>query len=96
MPVRLVVTFNAAPGKGPELARIYRDRCAEIAQELGCQQFEVFQSVTNPDKLVLLELWSDAAALAEHAKANATRAPLPQGLRDGTGVREDYNYNQTR
>jgi quinol monooxygenase YgiN len=96
MSVRLVVTFIAAPGKGPELAKVFRDRCAEVMREPGCEQFEVFQSVLDPDKLTLLELWTDQAALDVHAKVNATRAPLPDGLRLGTGEREDYQYNRTR
>ena len=53
-------------------------------QEPGCEQFEVFQSVLNPDKLALLELWKDQAALDVHAKVNDTRAPMPAGLRPGT------------
>lgn len=96
MPVRLVVTINAAPGKGGELAQAFRQRCAEVAQEPGCEQFEVFQSVLHPDKLALLELWKDQAALDAHAKVNAARAPMPAGLRQGAGEREDYNYNRTR
>ena len=96
MSVRLVVTFTAASGKGAELAQIFRERCAEVAQEPGCEQFEVFQSMLDPDKLTLLELWTDQAALDVHAKVNATRAPLPEGLRSGTGEREDYSYNRTR
>ena len=50
MAVRLVVSINAAPGKGAELAQAFRGRCAEVMQEPGCQQFEVFQSVVNPDQ----------------------------------------------
>jgi quinol monooxygenase YgiN len=96
MSVRLVVTLTAAPGKGSELARVFRNRCAEVMQEPGCEQFEVFQSLLDPDKLTLLELWTDQAALDVHAKVNATRAPLPDGLRMGTGEREDYQYNRTR
>jgi quinol monooxygenase YgiN len=96
MQVRLVVTINAAPGKGTELARVFKARCAECMQEPGCEQFEVFQSVLNPDKLALLELWKDQAALDAHAKLNATRAPMPEGLRAGAGAREDYQYNRTR
>jgi quinol monooxygenase YgiN len=96
MSVRLVVTITAAPGKGSELAQVFRARCAEVMQEPGCEQFEVFQSAVNPDKLALLELWKDQAALDVHAKVNATRAPLPEGLRSGTGEREDYEYNRTR
>jgi hypothetical protein len=62
----------------------------------GCEQFEVFQSVLNPDKLALLELWSDQAALDVHAKVNLTRAPMPPGLRAEGSSREEYQYNRTR
>ncbi len=96
MQVRLVVTINAAPGKGAELAQAFKARCVECMREPGCEQFEVFQSVLNPDKLALLELWQDQAALDAHARLNATRAPMPEGLRVGAGEREDYQYNRTR
>ena len=96
MAVRLIVTITAAPGKGADLAEAFRARCAEVMKEPGCEQFEVFQSVLNPDKLALLELWKDQAALDVHAKVNATRAPMPEGLRSGGGEREDYEYNRVR
>ena len=96
MSLRLVVTITAAPGKGAELAQAYKGRCAEVMKEPGCEQFEVFQSVVNPDKLALLERWTDQAALEIHAKVNTTRPPLPSGLRAGNGEREDYEYHRTR
>jgi quinol monooxygenase YgiN len=96
MAVRLIVTITAAPGKGSELAELYKARCAEVMKEPGCEQFEVFQSVLNPDKLTLLERWRDQAALDAHANVNATRPPLPTELRVGTTEREDYVYNRTR
>ena len=96
MAIRLVVTLTAAPGKGTELAQVYKARCAEVAQEPGCEQFEVFQSAVNPDRLVLLERWADPAALDVHAKVNQTRPPVPPGLRVGSGEREDYQYHRTR
>ena len=96
MKVRLVVSINAAPGKGAELAQAFRQRCTDVAKEPGCEQFEVFQSVLNPDKFTLLELWSDQAALDVHAKVNLTRAPMPPGLRAEGSSREDYQYSRTR
>ena len=96
MAIRLVVNFAAAPGKGSDTARAYKERCAQIMQEPGCEQFEVFQSVLDPDRFTLLERWSDRAALDAHAKLNQTRAPLPPGVRAGPGEREDYQYNRTR
>jgi quinol monooxygenase YgiN len=96
MAVRLVVSITAVPGKGAELAQAYKARCEECMKEPGCEQFEVFQSVLDPDKLALLERWSDQAALDAHAKLNATRPALHPGLRAGSGEREDYEYNRTR
>jgi quinol monooxygenase YgiN len=96
MSIRLVVTITAAPGKGSELANAYRRRSDEIRKEPGCEQFEVFQSIINSDKLVLLERWIDQAALDAHGKVNATRAPLDPTLRSGISEREDYEYHRTR
>ncbi|HEY5412292.1 MAG TPA: antibiotic biosynthesis monooxygenase family protein [Caulobacteraceae bacterium] len=97
MSLRLLITLTAAPGKGAEFAQAFKTRCAEVMREPGCEQFEVFQSAVNPDRLVLLELWKDQAALDAHAKVNATRAPMPEGLRSGIpGEREDYTYSRAR
>src|ERR1700758_2286884 len=79
MAVRLVVTFQAASGKGAELALAMRARCEISRQDAGCEQFEVFQSVADPDKLVLLELWKDQAALDAHAKLQAQRPSCRRG-----------------
>jgi len=73
MAIRLIVGINAAPEKDPSWPKLYKARCVEIMTEPGCEQFEVFQSVVNPDKLTILERWTDQAALDVHAKANATR-----------------------
>jgi quinol monooxygenase YgiN len=96
MAIRLIVTISAAAGKGAELAQAYKARCAEISQEPGCEQFEVFQSVVNPDKFALLERWTDQAALDAHAKLQSTRLSLRPELRTGNTEREDYAYNRTR
>ena len=99
MPVRLVITTYAKPGKGTELAQAMADRCRTVQQEPGCLQYEVFQSALDPDTLVLLELWADQAALDVHAQVNATRPPNPTlaALRaDDIRPREDYVYNRTR
>ena len=96
MSIRLVVTINAAPGKGSELALKFRARCLNVIKEPGCEQFEVFQSVLNPDKLVLLERWADQVALDVHTRLNNTLPPFFPELRVGGGEREDYEYKRTR
>ena len=96
MAVRLVVSITAAPGKGAEFAKAFTPRCEESRKDPGCQQFELFQNVSNPDEFALLELWESPEALANHAKLQTTRPPLPEGLRQGAGQREDYEYSRTR
>ena len=75
MAIRLAITITAVPGKGAQLADGYKTRCAEVMKEPGCEQFEIFQSLVNPDRLLLLERWTDQAALDTHAKLNSTRPP---------------------
>ena len=96
MAIRLIISLSAAPGRGAEFAEAFKVRCAEVRTEPGCEQFEVFTSADDPDRLVLLERWSDQAALDAHAKMNATRSPLPADLRGGGAEREDYEYSRTR
>ena len=95
MSIRLVVTITAAPGKGAELAQAYAAHCAECIKEPGCEQFEIFRSVVDPDRFALLERWSDQAALDSHAKLNSSRPSIVQGLR-AASEREDYEYARTR
>ncbi len=96
MAVRLVVTINAAPGQGAEFARAFKPRCEESRKDPGCLHFELFQSVFDPDKFALLELWESQEALDNHATLQRARPPLTEGLRAGDGEREDYTYNRTR
>ena len=96
MSVRLVISINAAPGKGDELFQAMKARCEASRKDAGCLQFEVFQSADDPDRLALLELWESQEALDAHAKLQAQRPSLPEGLRLGAGDREDYTYNRTR
>lgn len=77
MAVRLVVTFKALPGKGADFARAFAPVISEVRKERGCEQYTLFRGIEDPDTLVLLERWSDAAALDAHAAALRARGPSP-------------------
>ena len=81
MAVRLVVTFTAHPGRGPELAHAWTGRLGEVQSEHGCEQYELFTSTTRPDILVLLERWTSDDALAAHAALMRTKPPVAPELR---------------
>jgi quinol monooxygenase YgiN len=46
-------------------------------KEPGWRAAWVFQSGVNSEKLVLLERWTDQAALDPHSKLNSTRPSFP-------------------
>jgi len=88
--VRVMVAIDALPGKGNELAKIRAAHHAEVRKEAGCEQFDLFQNVENPDRLLLVERWTDEASLAAHSKRNRQRPQVGTDLRAGPGRQERY------
>jgi quinol monooxygenase YgiN len=85
-----MVSIDALAGKGSELARVRAERHAEVRQEPGCEQFDLFQNVENPDRLLLVERWTDEASLAAHAERNRQRPQVGTELRAGPGRQERF------
>jgi quinol monooxygenase YgiN len=90
MSVRFVVTFTATRGNGATLAEAYRMRCVEVVGEPGCQQYEIFQSLLDPDRLALLERWESPASLNAHSQLDKTRPRVRPDLRARESEREYY------
>jgi quinol monooxygenase YgiN len=76
MPVRLIVTFTAQPGRADDFLAGWPERKAEVLDEPGCVQYEMFRSTERPDILVLLEEWTSDETLEAHAKLNSQRRPF--------------------
>jgi quinol monooxygenase YgiN len=77
MAIRLIVTFTAKAGQGAQMAAAFAPAAAIAHQEKGCEQYEMFQSAANPEKLVLLERWMTQEDLDAHAEAMRARGPSP-------------------
>ena len=73
MAVRLVITFPLQPGKARAYAEAFSTVVSETRQEPGCEQYELFTSTSDPDKVVLLERWSSAALLERHMEVMKKR-----------------------
>ena len=67
--VILHVTYHCLPGKADEFVALLKDRGLQetVRKEDGCFQYDYTRSYENPDDVILLEKWRDAAALAVHA-----------------------------
>ena len=68
MGIRFVVSIDAAPGKREELKAAYASLCPSVREEPGCEQYELFQSIEHPDRLVLLTRWTDEDAQRIHGQ----------------------------
>jgi len=83
--------MDALPGKGNELAKARAPRHAEVRQEPGCEQFDLFANTENPDQLLLVERWTDEASLAAHAERNRQRPAVGTEFRaESRGKTEHY------
>jgi quinol monooxygenase YgiN len=90
MPVRVIVTFTTQPGRGDEFASLWSERLAEVHQEPGCEQYELFRSTSRPDTVVLLERWSSTETLAAHSELNRKRTPVGRELLAGQAQLERF------
>jgi quinol monooxygenase YgiN len=73
MAVRHVVTIEVAPGKVADFTSAFKALQAIVEREEGCEQYELFQSLDDLDRMVLLERWTSQASLDEHMEAVRAR-----------------------
>lgn len=73
MAVRHVITIQVAPGRAHDFAEAFKVLQAIAQQQEGCEQYELFQSVDEPEKVVLLERWASQELLDRHTEAERTR-----------------------
>lgn len=80
--VRLCISFAVKPGTASEYVRSWLPHRDDVLGDAGCVQYELFQSTTSPESLVLLEIWSDRTAFDAHWVAELQRTPTGQQYRD--------------
>lgn len=73
MAIRHVITIRVAPGKAGEFASVFKAVQATARAEEGCEQYELFQGVDDPDTMVLLERWTSQELLDRHMEAERSR-----------------------
>lgn len=71
MAVVVVATIKPKDGLLDEVVEIYKEAIPAVHQEPGCQLYALHR---GKDRLVMVEQWESAEALAVHAKAPALAA----------------------
>jgi quinol monooxygenase YgiN len=75
--IRLVCHSIFEPGRAAEFVDAWNERAAETRNEPGCVQYEVLVSREDPDRIVLLEHWTDQETYDRHWALEQTRGPWP-------------------
>lgn len=94
MAIRQVITFRVKAGSGAAFAAGFAPIIEKVRREDGCEQYELFAAVDDPDTLVMLERWRDLGCL-EGALKNHYKGPNDPAtafFKDvvGAPVRERY------
>ncbi|UNO43031.1 putative quinol monooxygenase [Streptomyces sp. MST-110588] len=77
MPV-VVATLKTKPGQLDAAVEVFRAHSPAVHKENGCLLYAVH---TGPDRLVVVENWSDAATLDAHSRGAALTA-IAAGVSD--------------
>lgn len=70
MSVRLTVQLPVQPGKGNEFKAAAKPALARVKREdAGCEMYDLFQSVDDENRFVLVESWASEELLDAHMKS---------------------------
>ena len=62
----VLATYTTAPGREDEVADLLRSYTALVLEEPGCMAFEVYRSVDDRRRFLLLEKYVDQASFDAH------------------------------
>lgn len=64
--MKIVAVLTARPGRGADLEQLMRGMVAASRQEPGNLRYDLWRDEENADRLIVDELYRDAAAIAAH------------------------------
>ena len=76
--IRLNVFIRTTDSNREELISTVKELAAASLKDEGCVAYDLFESATRRDVLMICETWSDAKALAAHEQASHFTPPVPR------------------
>lgn len=89
--IRLNVFIRTAESDRDELVRTAKELVAASLADEGCIAYDLYESATRPDVLMICETWRDAAALAAHEQAPHFTTLVPRIQRLGEMKAEKFD-----
>ena len=76
--IRLNVFIRTTDSNREELISTVKELAAASLKDEGCVAYDLFESATRQDVLMICETWSDAKALAAHEQASHFTTLVPR------------------
>ena len=76
--IRLNVFSRTTDSNREELISTVKELAAASLKDEGCVAYDLFESATRRDVLMICETWSDAKALAAHEQASHFTTLVPR------------------
>lgn len=90
--LRLNCFFKANDGKTEEALSAAKALVAESLNDEGCVAYDVFQSATRPDVLLICETWDNDRALAKHSVSSHFKKYVGELEKLGQMKIEKFNF----
>ncbi len=81
--IRLNVFIRTTATNREETVATAKELVAASLKDAGCVAYDLFESATRPDVLMICETWSDAKALAAHETTSHFTTPRSASQRTG-------------
>lgn len=91
--VRLVHNFSVSAGQADQYKGLWHPEYDVINGQPGCEQWELFQSTSDPDRFALLEHWESRGAFHSYWNIQKVRPVAGKELVDPASMRTEIFWN---
>lgn len=90
--IRLNVFIRTTESNRDQVLDIARKLVAASLEDSGCVSYDIYQSATRPEVLMICETWNDAQSLAAHEQTSHFTTLVPRLHRLGEMKLEKFEF----
>lgn len=90
--IRLNVFIQVGAEKRQEVVALSKELVAASLKDNGCVAYDLFESATRPDVLMICETWHDAESLSAHEQATHFTTLVPKIQELAAMKLEKFNF----
>lgn len=90
--IRLNVFIQVGAEKRQEVVALSKELVAASLKDNGCVAYDLFESATRPDVLMICETWCDAESLSAHEQAAHFTTLVPKIQELAAMKLEKFNF----